>query len=197
MGDAAAGFPVLMETIQKNLEVLLYNYTLSLDKGGGGGGRGGGDEAEEAGGGEEDVLADLADLGVDGEEGGGGPGGNGSGPWGNGSVPRYTVPRLSAEIQIVLYALIFLLAVAGNLLVIVTLFQNKRMRTVTNVFLLNLALSDLLLAVFCMPFTLVPVLLRNFIFGAAMCVLLRYLQGEWLAASGPFWGVFVCRWVGG
>jgi hypothetical protein len=92
--------------------------------------------------------------------------------------PRYSVPKISAEIQIVLYVLIFLLAVVGNALVIVTLFQNKRMRTVTNVFLLNLALSDMLLAVFCMPFTLVPVLLSNFIFGAVMCVLIRYLQGK-------------------
>lgn len=37
-----------------------------------------------------------------------------------------------------LYAVIFLLSVVGNLLVILTLAQNKRMRTVTNVYLLNL-----------------------------------------------------------
>lgn len=85
---------------------------------------------------------------------------------------------LEGEVRISLYALIFFLSVVGNSLVIVTLIQNKRMRTVTNVFLLNLALSDLLLAVFCMPFTLIPVLMRNFIFGAAICVMLRYLQGK-------------------
>lgn len=76
------------------------------------------------------------------------------------------------------YLAIFLFAVTGNLLVILTLVQNKRMRTVTNVFLLNLAISDLLLAVFCMPFTLIPVLLRNFIFGVVICVMIRYLQGK-------------------
>lgn len=37
-----------------------------------------------------------------------------------------------------LYAVIFLLSVIGNSLVILTLAQNKRMRTVTNVYLLNL-----------------------------------------------------------
>lgn len=37
-----------------------------------------------------------------------------------------------------LYAVIFLLSVVGNSLVILTLAQNKRMRTVTNVYLLNL-----------------------------------------------------------
>lgn len=79
------------------------------------------------------------------------------------------------------YALIFLLAVLGNVLVILTLIQNKRMRTVTNVFLLNLSVSDLLLAVFCMPFTIVPMLLKNFIFGAQMCVIIRYFQGKYVS----------------
>ena len=85
---------------------------------------------------------------------------------------------LSGEIRIPLYSIIFFLAIAGNVLVIVTLAQNKRMRTVTNVFLLNLSVSDLLLAVFCMPFTLIPTLLQDFIFGKAMCVLIRYMQGK-------------------
>lgn len=76
------------------------------------------------------------------------------------------------------YTSILLLAVAGNGLVIITLAVNKRMRTVTNVFLLNLAVSDLLLGVFCMPFTLVGVLLREFIFGELMCRLIPYLQGK-------------------
>jgi hypothetical protein len=77
-----------------------------------------------------------------------------------------------------LYLIIFLLAVVGNFLVILTLVHNKRMRTVTNLFLLNLAFSDLLLGIFCMPFTLVGVLLRDFIFGEMMCKLLPYLQGR-------------------
>ncbi|XP_029710630.1 octopamine receptor 2 [Aedes albopictus] len=75
-----------------------------------------------------------------------------------------------------LYAVIFLFSVVGNLLVILTLAQNKRMRTVTNVYLLNLAISDLLLGVFCMPFTLVGQVLRKFIFGSLMCKLIPYFQ---------------------
>lgn len=78
-----------------------------------------------------------------------------------------------------LYSVIFLLAVIGNSLVILTLVQNKRMRTITNLFLLNLAVSDLFLGVFCMPFTLVGMLLRDFIFGEMMCKLLPYLQGSY------------------
>ncbi|XP_076330410.1 cholecystokinin receptor-like [Tachypleus tridentatus] len=62
------------------------------------------------------------------------------------------------------------------MLVIITLAINKRMRNVTNVFLINLAVSDLLLGVFCMPFTLAGALLREFVFGAAMCRLIPYFQ---------------------
>lgn len=84
----------------------------------------------------------------------------------------------NGEIRIPLYCLIFVLSLIGNLLVIITLAQNRRMRTVTNVFLLNLSISDLLLAVFCMPFTLVPQLMRNFIFGEVVCIAIRYFQGK-------------------
>lgn len=87
---------------------------------------------------------------------------------------------LQGEVRIPLYIIIFILSIMGNSLVIATLIQNKRMRTVTNVFLLNLSVSDLLLTVFCMPFTLIPVLLKDFIFGPTMCVMIRYLQGKYI-----------------
>ncbi|XP_073967349.1 cholecystokinin receptor type A-like [Choristoneura fumiferana] len=74
------------------------------------------------------------------------------------------------------YFLIFLLSVSGNCMVIATLASNKRMRTVTNVYLLNLAISDFLLGVFCLPFTLVGQIYRRFLFGAALCKLIPFLQ---------------------
>ncbi|XP_030750622.1 cholecystokinin receptor-like [Sitophilus oryzae] len=80
------------------------------------------------------------------------------------------------KIQIPLYCIIFMLAVVGNILIILTLAQNRRMRTVTNLFLLNLAVSDLLLGVLCMPFTLIGALLRDFVFGGTMCKLIPFLQ---------------------
>nr|KAG5694452.1 hypothetical protein BaRGS_008691 [Batillaria attramentaria] len=75
------------------------------------------------------------------------------------------------------YAVIFLLSVVGNSLVILTLVRHKKMRTITNMFLLNLAVSDLLLPSSCMPFTLVPLMMEAFIFGPVICVMIRYLQG--------------------
>lgn len=94
-------------------------------------------------------------------------------------VPTTTSLGLMGKVQIPMYAVIFLLAVIGNSLVILTLVQNKRMRTITNVFLLNLAISDLFLGVLCMPFTLVGTLKRDFVFGEFMCKILPFLQGKW------------------
>ncbi|EDW05723.2 uncharacterized protein Dmoj_GI10925 [Drosophila mojavensis] len=81
------------------------------------------------------------------------------------------------------YSLILLCAIVGNLLVISTLMQNRRMRTITNLFLLNLAISDMLLGVLCMPVTLVGTLLRNFIFGEFLCKLIQFSQAASVAVS--------------
>ncbi|XP_054164525.1 cholecystokinin receptor type A-like [Oppia nitens] len=109
----------------------------------------------------------------------------------NNQLPvQHILPQLLLSISgqqiatlIVPYSLIFLLAIVGNLLVIVTLAANRRMRSVTNRLLLNLAVSDLLLAVFCMPFTLMAVLFKQFIFGQLMCSLIPYLQAVLVMVS--------------
>ncbi|KAM6221982.1 cholecystokinin receptor type A [Rhynchocyon petersi] len=96
-------------------------------------------------------------------------------------------PRPSKEwqpaVQILLYSLIFLLSVLGNTLVITVLIRNKRMRTVTNIFLLSLAVSDLMLCLFCMPFNLIPNLLKDFIFGSAVCKTTTYFMGTSVSVS--------------
>ncbi|GAA6084802.1 neuropeptide FF receptor 1 like 2, partial [Tachysurus ichikawai] len=53
------------------------------------------------------------------------------------------------------YLFIFLLCMVGNGLVCLIVLENRRMRTVTNLFIFNLAVSDLLVGVFCIPTTLV------------------------------------------
>ncbi|XP_047654961.1 cholecystokinin receptor type A [Phacochoerus africanus] len=86
-------------------------------------------------------------------------------------------------VQILLYSVIFLLSILGNTLVITVLIRNKRMRTVTNIFLLSLAVSDLLLCLVCMPFNLIPNLLKDFIFGSAVCKITTYFMGTSVSVS--------------
>lgn len=59
-----------------------------------------------------------------------------------------------AAIFIVSYLLIFLVCMVGNGVVCFIVLRSKTMRTVTNLFILNLAVSDLLVGIFCMPTTL-------------------------------------------
>lgn len=97
-------------------------------------------------------------------------------------------PRISTEIPIWLipcYSIILIFAIIGNLLVASTLFQNRRMRTITNVFLANLAISDMLLGVLCMPITLVGTYLRHFIFGELVCKFIQFAQGKYLSVGLP------------
>jgi len=101
----------------------------------------------------------------------------------NATLPLSAGPGIQVELRIALYVIIFVLSVCGNALVALTIAQNRRMRTLTNVLLLNLSIADLLLTVFCMPFTLIPTLLQDFIFGPVVCVLVRYMQGTYICLS--------------
>ncbi|XP_035670146.1 neuropeptide FF receptor 1-like [Branchiostoma floridae] len=69
------------------------------------------------------------------------------------------------------YTLIFLFCIIGNTLVCLVVVKSPRMQNVTNYFILNLAVADLLVAVFCMPFTLVDNIVYGWPFGDVMCKL--------------------------
>ncbi|XP_035669408.1 neuropeptide FF receptor 2-like [Branchiostoma floridae] len=84
---------------------------------------------------------------------------------------------------IVSFALVFLLCVIGNSIVCFVIIRTPKLRTVTNYFILNLAVSDLLLAIFCTPFTLVYHVLTEYPFGEVMCKLTPFVQGISVAAS--------------
>lgn len=76
-----------------------------------------------------------------------------------------------------LYCSIFFVAVAGNGLVCFIVQRSPRMRTVTNLFIVNLAVGDILMSVFCIPFTFVSILiLHHWPFGMIMCHLVNFSQ---------------------
>lgn len=78
----------------------------------------------------------------------------------------------------VIYAAICLLGVAGNGLVFFSVARNPAMHSVTNVFISNLAFSDILLSLFAVPITPLYLLVyRAWHFGAVLCHLLPFAQG--------------------
>ena len=84
---------------------------------------------------------------------------------------------------IILYTLTTLLAVVDNTLVILVFTLGKRSRTDLRGFLINLAVADLIMAVFCMPFTFTMTMLSNWIFSAPMCPIVLFMQTVSVTAS--------------
>nr|XP_020830845.1 LOW QUALITY PROTEIN: neuropeptide FF receptor 1 [Phascolarctos cinereus] len=88
-----------------------------------------------------------------------------------------------AAVFIMAYVLIFLMCLVGNSLVCFIVVKSRQMRTVTNMFLLNLAVSDLLVGVFCMPTTLVDNLITGWPFDNITCKISGLVQGMSVSAS--------------
>ncbi|KAB7504767.1 Neuropeptide Y receptor [Armadillidium nasatum] len=77
----------------------------------------------------------------------------------------------------VLYSLILIIAFFGNILVVYTVFSSTKMKTVTNYYIANLAIGDLCMAIFCVPFSFLSTLiLQYWPFGFHLCVTVNYLQ---------------------
>ncbi|XP_038179333.1 C-C chemokine receptor type 1 [Arvicola amphibius] len=70
-----------------------------------------------------------------------------------------------------LYSLVFIIGVIGNILVILVLMQYRRLRSMTSIYLFNLAISDLVF-LSTLPFWIDYKLKGNWVFGDAMCKLL-------------------------
>ena len=72
--------------------------------------------------------------------------------WSSEMLLRYS-PSVSS-IYCVAYTLVFILGIIGNSFVVAVVLRSPRMRTVTNYFIVNLALADILVLIFCLPATL-------------------------------------------
>ena len=82
-----------------------------------------------------------------------------------------------------LYCVAFFLGFVGNTLVIYIFARNGKMRTVTNSFLVNLAVCDLLVVLLCMPFRVASEVYKNWVYGEAMCKIVNFSQALSVASS--------------
>ncbi|XP_013774985.1 RYamide receptor-like [Limulus polyphemus] len=93
------------------------------------------------------------------------------------STENYSVPEGIQALMYVMYTTISLAAVGGNGIVCYIVLADRRMRTVTNYFIVNLAVGDLLMAILCIPFTfVVNLILHRWPFGTTLCVVVTYAQ---------------------
>lgn len=95
-----------------------------------------------------------------------------------------TVNVYMKALKLTLYAIIFFVSAIGNMLVCFIILKRRKMKTVTNYFILNLAFADLTLTLICIPFD-IPVQEMNYKwpYGSFMCNVLYPLQTMSLFAS--------------
>ncbi|XP_029675448.1 QRFP-like peptide receptor isoform X2 [Formica exsecta] len=84
---------------------------------------------------------------------------------------------------IILYVPVMALAVTANILVITVVFKYHYLRSVTNYFVVNLSVADLLVTIICMPVAVSQAVSMAWSHGELMCKLSSYLQGVAVAAS--------------
>jgi len=89
-----------------------------------------------------------------------------------------------------------IVATGGNIIVIWIVLAHKRMRTVTNYFLVNLAIADTLISVFNTVFNSVYMLYSDWPFGRSYCKFNMFIAPCTISASVfTFMAIAVDRYV--
>ncbi|XP_063169481.1 G-protein coupled receptor 83-like [Candoia aspera] len=77
---------------------------------------------------------------------------------------------------IVAYSVIICISLFGNVVVCHVVVKNKRMHSATSLFIVNLAVADIMITLLNMPFTLVRFVSSTWVFGKPMCHVSRFVQ---------------------
>lgn len=88
----------------------------------------------------------------------------------------YLYPKQYEWVLIAAYVAVFFVALVGNTLVCLAVWRNHHMRTVTNYFIVNLSLADVLVTAICLPASLLVDITESWLFGHALCKVIPYLQ---------------------
>lgn len=78
--------------------------------------------------------------------------------------------KVTIVLESSLMLLIIMISFIGNSLIICVIFQNPRLRTVTNIFLVSLAIADILTSLLVMPFSASIFIQGKWIFSEGVCI---------------------------
>ncbi|XP_041865402.1 neuropeptide Y receptor type 4 [Melanotaenia boesemani] len=77
---------------------------------------------------------------------------------------------------VVWYSLTMVLGLVGNIGLICIITHRREKVNVTSIFICNLSFSDILVCVFCLPFTVIYTLMDHWVFGSLLCRLVPFIQ---------------------
>ncbi|XP_028632951.1 neuropeptide Y receptor type 6 [Grammomys surdaster] len=93
-------------------------------------------------------------------------------------------PFLAILLLLIAYTVVLIMGIFGNLSLIIIIFKKQReAQNVTNILIANLSLSDILVCVMCIPFTVIYTLMDHWVFGNIMCKLTSYVQSVSISVS--------------
>lgn len=82
-------------------------------------------------------------------------------------ILKQSVPLTA--VFIILYVILFFIGVSGNSLVVYVVLRNKAMQSITNIFITNLAVSDIMMCLLAVPFTPLSYFMNSWTFGEVLC----------------------------
>ena len=85
--------------------------------------------------------------------------------------------------EITVYCIVFVISTIGNIVVIFVVSRKRRMQTVTNWLIVNLAIADLAVTLICIPMEIPLILKGVWLYGRAFCRILYPLQTMTIYAS--------------
>ncbi|NP_001098075.1 neuropeptide Y receptor Y4 [Takifugu rubripes] len=74
------------------------------------------------------------------------------------------------------YGVTMILGLLGNIGLICIITRRKEKPNVTSIFICNLSFSDILVCVFCLPFTVIYTIMDHWVFGSLLCRLVPFIQ---------------------
>uniref|UniRef100_A0A3B5M2K6 G-protein coupled receptors family 1 profile domain-containing protein n=1 Tax=Xiphophorus couchianus TaxID=32473 RepID=A0A3B5M2K6_9TELE len=77
---------------------------------------------------------------------------------------------------VVWYSVTMVLGLVGNIGLICIITHRREKVNVTSIFICNLSFSDILVCMFCLPFTVIYTLMDHWVFGSLMCRLVPFIQ---------------------
>jgi hypothetical protein len=76
--------------------------------------------------------------------------------------------------QALAYAILFILGAAGNVIILIIIICNKEMRTAPNIYIFNLAISDLISLITNLPLAHIDFISRNWLYSDFLCKIFEF-----------------------
>ena len=90
---------------------------------------------------------------------------------------------ISYETVVIIFSIIFLCDIIGNSIVVAVIVLERKMKTFTNWMILNLAIADLAVSLFCIPLEIPLEVRGEWLYGGIFCTIFYPLQSTTVYAS--------------